>query len=73
MAPATSSQRQPLQPSPATLDQPQTTPLPIDGRIRIRAHEIWLAHDGQGGSAEADWLQAEEEILNQTDLNQTEV
>ena len=53
------------QPSPSVPDQTQIHPLTLEDRIRARAHEIWLSHNGQGGSGEADWLQAEEEILNE--------
>ena len=47
-----------------------TPPEPIDPfqreeEIRARAHQIWLSHGGQGDSAEADWLQAEEEIRSE--------
>ena len=66
MAPGAGSARQKSQPSYQTPNQPQIDPLLLEEQIRIRAHEIWLAHDGQGGSAEADWRQAEQEILNET-------
>ena len=66
MDPGAGSARQKPPPSYQTPDQPQIDPLPLEEQIRIRAHEIWLAHDGQGESAQADWQQAEEEILNGT-------
>jgi hypothetical protein len=40
------------------------TDLPLEERIRARAHEIWLRRGGQDGSDTDDWLQAEEEIVN---------
>ena len=55
------------QPFPPIPNRSPTDPLTLEDRIRARAHDIWLSHNGQGGSAEADWLQAEEEILNQNE------
>ena len=57
MAAGAGSARQEPQPP----DQPKPDPLQLEEKIRMRAHEIWLSHHGQGGSAEADWLQAEAE------------
>ena len=37
--------------------------LPMEERIRRRAHGIWLERGGQDGSHMDDWLQAEQEIL----------
>lgn len=37
--------------------------LPLEARIRIRAHEIYLERGGEDGNELDDWLQAEEEIL----------
>jgi hypothetical protein len=37
----------------------------MDEQIRLRAHKIWSERDGWGGSALEDWLQAEQEILNE--------
>jgi hypothetical protein len=37
--------------------------LPLEERVRRRAYEIYLERGNQSGSALADWLQAEEEIL----------
>jgi hypothetical protein len=36
--------------------------LSLHDQIRQRAHEIWLARDGNGGSELTDWLEAENEI-----------
>ena len=52
-------------PPPPIPDQSPIDPLTLEDKIRARAHEIWLSHSGQGGSAEADWLRAEQEILIQ--------
>jgi hypothetical protein len=43
--------------------QPEYDTLPLEQRIRERAHEIYLQRGGQDGSDLEDWLQAEEEIL----------
>jgi hypothetical protein len=67
MGPGTGRVLQQPQPSRQTTERLQRDPLSLDERIRIRAHEIWQAHDGQGGSAKADWLQAEEEILSESE------
>ena len=40
----------------------KTEALTLQGQIRQRAHEIWLARDGNGGSELTDWLDAESEI-----------
>lgn len=37
--------------------------LDLDGRIRRRAHEIYLRRGGRGGSELDDWLEAEREIV----------
>lgn len=38
-----------------------------EGRIRLRAHEIWQQRGGQAGSDVTDWLQAEAEISGTTE------
>jgi hypothetical protein len=43
--------------------QLQRDSLPLEQRIRERAHEIYLQRGGEDGSDLEDWLQAEEEIL----------
>jgi len=35
---------------------------PTEEEIRQRAHEIYLSRNGAPGNAEADWLQAENEL-----------
>jgi hypothetical protein len=37
--------------------------VPLEERIRRRAHEIYLQHGGRNQSQMDDWLQAESEIL----------
>lgn len=37
--------------------------VPVEERIRQRAHEIYLQHGGRNQSEMDDWLQAESEIL----------
>ena len=41
--------------------------IPLEERIRQRAHEIYLERGGQDGSELDDWLQAEQEIRNEFD------
>jgi len=41
--------------------------VPLEERIRQRAHEIYLERGGQDGSELDDWLQAEQEIRNEFD------
>jgi hypothetical protein len=40
----------------------ERTAANLEDRIRERAHEIYLARGGEGGSAMDDWLQAESEL-----------
>ncbi len=35
----------------------------VEERIRVRAYEIFQLRNGQGGSPESDWCQAEAEVL----------
>jgi hypothetical protein len=44
--------------------RPQQEGLPLEERIRQRAHDIYLERGGEDGSELDDWLQAEEEIMN---------
>jgi hypothetical protein len=36
--------------------------LPLDERIRLRAHELYVERGNESGSELDDWLQAEEEL-----------
>ena len=42
---------------------PAAEALPVEERIRLRAHEIYLQRGGEDGSELDDWLEAEQEIL----------
>ena len=48
---------------------PQKAPairsVPLEERIRERAHEIYLERGGEDGGELDDWLEAEQEILGQ--------
>lgn len=44
------------------MNEPAPEDLPLEERIRQRAHELYLARNGGSGSDLDDWLQAEEEI-----------
>jgi hypothetical protein len=50
-------------PAPARATVPPIETLPIEERIRRRAHELYIERGNQSGSELDDWLQAEEEIL----------
>lgn len=48
-------------------DDPSSQPIPSDldvaEKIRARAYEIYLQRGDGAGSAEDDWLKAEQEVL----------
>ncbi|HUB81760.1 MAG TPA: DUF2934 domain-containing protein [Bryobacteraceae bacterium] len=37
--------------------------LPLEERIRLRAHQLYVERGNESGSEVDDWLQAEEELL----------
>jgi hypothetical protein len=42
--------------------------LDLEDRVRRRAHEIWMSHENTGeDTALDDWLQAEREILGESE------
>ena len=43
--------------------EPEPDDLPLEERIRQRAHELYIARGSASGSELDDWLQAEEEIM----------
>ena len=49
-------------PGPARAKEPPVETLPLEERIRPRAHELYLQQGNESGSELDDWLQAEEEI-----------
>jgi len=49
--------------APAGAPEPAPVVVPIDERIRRRAYELYLQRGDGCGSAMADWLQAEAELL----------
>ena len=49
--------------APARANEPLIETLPLEERIRRRAHELYLQQGNQSGTELDDWLQAEEEIL----------
>jgi len=51
-------------PAPARAKQPEVKPddLPLEERIRQRAHELYVERGNESGSELDDWLQAEAEI-----------
>ena len=40
----------------------RTNLVPLEDRIRIRAHQLYVERGNESGSELDDWLQAEEEI-----------
>ena len=36
--------------------------LPLEERVRLRAHELYIERGNESGSEMDDWLQAEEEL-----------
>ena len=44
------------------IETPSIKKLPLEERIRRRAHELYVQRGNQSGSELDDWLQAEEEI-----------
>jgi len=40
----------------------QTNVVPLEERVRMRAHQLYVERGNQSGSELDDWLQAEEEI-----------
>jgi len=49
--------------APARANEPLIETLPLEERIRRRAHELYVQCGNLSGSEMDDWLQAEEEIL----------
>jgi DUF2934 family protein len=44
----------------------------LQTRIALRAYQLYLERGNEPGSAEGDWLQAEQEILEQRPLSDPE-
>ena len=42
--------------------------LPLEERIRMRAHELYIERGNESGSELDDWLQAEEELAAALDV-----
>jgi hypothetical protein len=40
----------------------ESTALPLEEQIRLRAHQLYIERGNESGSEMDDWLQAEEEI-----------
>jgi hypothetical protein len=54
-------------PGIARAKEPPIKTLPLDERIRRRAHELYVLRGNQSGSEFDDWLQAEDEIRRATE------
>lgn len=55
-------------PAPARAKDTSIEVLPLEERIRLRAYELYVERGNQSGSELDDWLQAEEEILGDSEL-----
>ena len=42
---------------------PVGSDLPLEERVRLRAHQLYVERGNESGSEIDDWLQAEEELL----------
>jgi hypothetical protein len=51
----------------ARIKEPRIEELPLEERIRRRAHELYILRGNQSGSEYDDWLQAEEEVRRVVD------
>jgi hypothetical protein len=51
-------------PAPAPAKETSIEALPLEERIRRRAHELYVERGNETGSELDDWLQAEEEVLH---------
>jgi len=49
-------------PATTRVKEPAPETLPLEERIRRRAHELYVQRGNEPGSELEDWLQAEEEI-----------
>jgi hypothetical protein len=49
----------------------KTKRMPNEEEIRMRAYQIFLSRNGNGGSPEEDWLQAEEELRGKPTAKRT--
>jgi len=54
-------------PAPARAKETPIEVLPLEERIRLRAYELYVERGNQSGSEIDDWLQAEEEVLRDTE------
>ena len=51
-----------VEPKPHAKHAGGSTALPLEERVRLRAHELYIERGNESGSEIDDWLQAEEEI-----------
>ena len=51
---------------PTTQNKPQQYKEPLNARIKAKAYELWEKRGRRNGTAQADWLEAERIIKNQT-------
>ena len=49
-----------------TLKMPDSPDVSLEGKIRERAHQIWLDRGCPQDSAESDWFEAERQLMEET-------
>jgi len=54
-------------PATARVKEPPRETLPLEERIRRKAHGLYVLRGNQSGSELDDWLQAEQEIRRATE------
>lgn len=51
-----------METKPLVKHSPGSDALPLEERVRLRAHQLYIERGNQSGSEVDDWLQAEEEL-----------
>jgi hypothetical protein len=51
-----------MAPKPLAKHPGESSALPLEERVRLRAHQLYIERGNESGSEIDDWLQAEEEL-----------
>lgn len=51
-----------MEPKPFAKHAGGSAELPLEERVRLRAHQLYIERGNESGSEIDDWLQAEEEL-----------
>lgn len=51
-----------METKPRVTHSGDTEKLPLEERVRLRAHQLYIERGNESGSELDDWLQAEEEL-----------